>query len=163
MATPNPALESPSGEGTRNVPRSDCSLVGDPECLDTSLNFFFINFAKFARSPSLDISMFTTSFGFPFPFTDHHGELAFNFAILHDSEQLVQHPTRIPDHLRDMPNILDFFLTSNFSAYAAPYLPCWAPPITISFLYLVLFLQSLLRIPQSRGASGILPLADGGT
>ncbi|MPC36325.1 hypothetical protein E2C01_029780 [Portunus trituberculatus] len=26
-------------------------------------------------------------------------------------------------------------------------LPRWAPPITISFLYLVLFLQSLFRIP----------------
>ncbi|MPC60114.1 hypothetical protein E2C01_054151 [Portunus trituberculatus] len=28
---------------TRNVPRSDCSLGGDPKCLDTSLNFFVIN------------------------------------------------------------------------------------------------------------------------
>ncbi|MPC34977.1 hypothetical protein E2C01_028384 [Portunus trituberculatus] len=46
MATPNPALESPSGEGTRNVPMSDCSLVGDPKCLDTSLNFFYINFCN---------------------------------------------------------------------------------------------------------------------
>ncbi|MPC37136.1 hypothetical protein E2C01_030610 [Portunus trituberculatus] len=55
------------------------------------------------------------------PFTDHPGEIAFNFAILHDLEQLVQHR--------------------------------WAPPITISFLYLVLFLQSLLRIPQSGGGS----------
>ncbi|MPC49658.1 hypothetical protein E2C01_043468 [Portunus trituberculatus] len=39
----------------------------------------------------------------------------------------------------------------------------WAPPITISFLYLVLFLQSLLKIPQSGGASGDLPLSVGGT
>ncbi|MPC99853.1 hypothetical protein E2C01_095295 [Portunus trituberculatus] len=39
----------------------------------------------------------------------------------------------------------------------------WAPPITISFLYLVLFLQSLHRIPQSKGASGVLPLSVGGT
>ncbi|MPC89991.1 Molybdopterin synthase catalytic subunit [Portunus trituberculatus] len=38
------------------------------------------------RPPSLEISLFTTSFGFPF--IDHHGELAFNFAILHDLEQL---------------------------------------------------------------------------
>ncbi|KAK8405365.1 hypothetical protein O3P69_001722 [Scylla paramamosain] len=52
------------------------------------------------------------------PFTDHPGELAYNFAILHDLEQLVQHPTRIPDHLGDMPNILDLFLTSNPSTYA---------------------------------------------
>ncbi|MPC65174.1 hypothetical protein E2C01_059305 [Portunus trituberculatus] len=43
MATPNPALESASGEGTRNVPRSDCHLVSDPKCLNISLNFFYIN------------------------------------------------------------------------------------------------------------------------
>ncbi|MPC76828.1 hypothetical protein E2C01_071261 [Portunus trituberculatus] len=43
MATPNPASDSSSGEGTRNVPRPDCSLFGDPKCLDTSLNLFFIN------------------------------------------------------------------------------------------------------------------------
>ncbi|MPC87924.1 hypothetical protein E2C01_082806 [Portunus trituberculatus] len=30
----------------------------------------------------------------------------------------------------------------------------WAPSITISFLYLILFLKSLLRIPQSGGAFG---------
>ncbi|MPC59824.1 hypothetical protein E2C01_053852 [Portunus trituberculatus] len=45
MATLNPALESPSGEGARNVPRSDCSLSGNPKCLDSSLNFF-INFCN---------------------------------------------------------------------------------------------------------------------
>ncbi|MPC32587.1 hypothetical protein E2C01_025905 [Portunus trituberculatus] len=53
------------------------------------------------------------------PFTDYSGELAFNFAILIDLEQLVQHPTRILDRLRDTPNIHDIFLTSNPSAYAA--------------------------------------------
>ncbi|MPC54855.1 hypothetical protein E2C01_048784 [Portunus trituberculatus] len=37
---------------------------------------------------------------------------------MHDLEQLVQHPTRIPDRLRDKPNILDRFLISNSSAYA---------------------------------------------
>ena len=52
------------------------------------------------------------------PFTDDPGELAFNFAILHDFEQLVQHPTRIPNRLGDRPSILDLFLTSNPSAYA---------------------------------------------
>ena len=52
------------------------------------------------------------------PFNDHPGELAFNFAILHDLEQLVQHPSRIPDRLEDTSNILDLFLTSNTSAYA---------------------------------------------
>ncbi|MPC38891.1 hypothetical protein E2C01_032408 [Portunus trituberculatus] len=52
------------------------------------------------------------------PFTDRLGELAFNFAILHDIGQLVQHPIRIPDRLGDTPNILDFFLPSCPSAYA---------------------------------------------
>ncbi|MPC25897.1 hypothetical protein E2C01_019021 [Portunus trituberculatus] len=46
MATSNTASESTSGEETRNVPRSDCSPGGDPKCLDTSLDFFFINFCN---------------------------------------------------------------------------------------------------------------------
>ena len=52
-------------------------------------------------------------------FTDQHGEQAFNFAILHDLEQLMQFLIRIPDRLEDTPNILDLFLTSNPSAYSA--------------------------------------------
>ncbi|MPC15087.1 hypothetical protein E2C01_007870 [Portunus trituberculatus] len=51
MATPNPVSGSPSGEGTRNVPRSDCSLGGDPKCLDTSINLFYINFCNI-RDPT---------------------------------------------------------------------------------------------------------------
>ncbi|MPC34855.1 hypothetical protein E2C01_028258 [Portunus trituberculatus] len=51
------------------------------------------------------------------PFNNHLGELAFNFAIFHDLEQLVQHLTRIPDCLEDTPNILDLFLISS-PAYA---------------------------------------------
>ncbi|MPC98281.1 hypothetical protein E2C01_093644 [Portunus trituberculatus] len=39
-----------------------------------------------------------------------------------------------------------------------PYLLRWVALITISYLYLALFLQSLFRIPQSGGASGVLPL-----
>ena len=35
-----------------------------------------------------------------------------------DLEQLVQHPTRLPDRSGDTPNILDLFLTSNPSAYS---------------------------------------------
>ncbi|MPC74636.1 hypothetical protein E2C01_069004 [Portunus trituberculatus] len=46
METPNPASESPSEKRTRNVPRSDCSLGGDLKCLDTSLDFSFINFCN---------------------------------------------------------------------------------------------------------------------
>ncbi len=58
--------------------------------------------------------MFTTSFGFH-PFTDQSGEhdYNYNFALLNGLEQLVQHPSRIPDRLGDRPNILDLFLTSN--------------------------------------------------
>ena len=33
------------------------------------------------------------------PFTDQPGEQAYVFSILNDLEQLVQHPTHIPDHL----------------------------------------------------------------
>ena len=53
--------------------------------------------------------------------TNHHrkpGEQTFNIAILHDLEQLVQFPTRIPGHLGDTPNILDLFLTSNSLSYS---------------------------------------------
>ncbi|MPC60987.1 hypothetical protein E2C01_055049 [Portunus trituberculatus] len=46
MATSNSASESHSEEWTRNAPRSDSSLDNDPECLDTSLNFFYINFCN---------------------------------------------------------------------------------------------------------------------
>ncbi|MPC33958.1 hypothetical protein E2C01_027329 [Portunus trituberculatus] len=101
------------------------------------------------------------------PFTDHPGELPFNFAILHHLEQLVQHPTRILDRLRDMPNILDLFLSLNPSASASAstyaYLLHWAFLITILFLYLVLFLQSLLRIPKAEVPLAFLPLPVGET
>ncbi|MPC22022.1 hypothetical protein E2C01_015028 [Portunus trituberculatus] len=52
------------------------------------------------------------------PFIDNPGELVFNFAVLHDLEQMVQHLNHILDHLGDAPNFLDLFLTSNLSAYA---------------------------------------------
>ena len=77
------------------------------------------------------------------PFTDHPGELAFNFAILHDLEQLVQHSICIlwsPQTLRLLLILLLILL---------PYLLHWAPPITISYLYLALFLQSFPRIPKT--------------
>ncbi|MPC66898.1 hypothetical protein E2C01_061053 [Portunus trituberculatus] len=162
MATPNPASESPSWEGTINVPMSGEAypLGYDPKCLDISLNFFFINFRNIRgfRSDfeSVDHHFYSTNPHLllltetqlseamehilslcPFaeisilghfnvyhqlwlssPFTDHPGELAFNFAVLHDLEQLAQHPTRINDYLGDAPNILDLFLTSSPSAYA---------------------------------------------
>ncbi|MPC57119.1 hypothetical protein E2C01_051093 [Portunus trituberculatus] len=56
MATPNPA-QSPSREGTRNVPRSDSSLDNDPKCLDTSLNFSYINFCNICRYPKAEVPL----------------------------------------------------------------------------------------------------------
>ncbi|MPC61811.1 hypothetical protein E2C01_055888 [Portunus trituberculatus] len=64
------------------------------------------------RTPSLEISTLTTNLGLPLPSLT----ILMNFAILHDLQQLVQHPTRIPDRLGDTPSILDFFLASNPSA-----------------------------------------------
>ncbi|MPC86688.1 hypothetical protein E2C01_081524 [Portunus trituberculatus] len=123
METPNPTSESPSEEGTRNVPRSDYSLSGDRKCLDTSLNFFLINFCNIQSVEHIEISILGNfnvhhQLWLSFLFTDHPDELSFDFAIFHDLEQLVQHPTRIPDHLGDTPNIFYLFLTSNSSAYA---------------------------------------------
>ncbi|MPC28281.1 hypothetical protein E2C01_021482 [Portunus trituberculatus] len=46
MGTPNHASESPSREGTKSVPRSDASLSDNCKCLDTSINFFYINFCN---------------------------------------------------------------------------------------------------------------------
>ena len=45
------------------------------------------------------------------PFTDNPSKLTFNFAILHDLEQPVQHPTHISDRLGDTPDIRDLSLT----------------------------------------------------
>ncbi|MPC48947.1 hypothetical protein E2C01_042734 [Portunus trituberculatus] len=218
MATPKPASQSPSGEGTRNVPRSDSSLDNDPTYLDTSLNFFYINFCNirglrsnfqsvehhlfstkphllFLTKTQLSEATYSSAYSVPScflyshfrskagycvfvgnaltcsrahalkssefstiwfrlnthsltkfiyavcltpltiisilgdfnvhhqlwhssPYTDHPGELAFNLAILHDLEQLVQHPTRIPDRLGDTLNILVLFFSFNLSTYA---------------------------------------------
>ncbi|MPC96707.1 hypothetical protein E2C01_091982 [Portunus trituberculatus] len=143
MVTPNPASEPSSGEGTINVPKPDCSLEH---------HLFSIKPHLLLTETQLpEVSTFITP--------DHPGELAFNFAILHDLEQQVQHHTSIPDLLGDTPNILDLFFTSNPSTSAVT----WGPPITIPYLYLVLFLQSLLKIPQSGGAPGVLSLPVGKT
>ncbi|KAK8385199.1 hypothetical protein O3P69_012186 [Scylla paramamosain] len=162
MATPTPASESPSGEGTINVPRSDCLSVDDPKCLDTPLKFFFINFCNILEISILGDFNVHHQLWLSSSFTDHPGELAFNFAILHDLEQLVQHPTRIPDRLGDTPIILDLFLTSN-PAYAVTL----SSPLGSSNHNLIsvscLSLQSLLRIHLSEGASGVLPLLVGRT
>ncbi|MPC81381.1 hypothetical protein E2C01_075994 [Portunus trituberculatus] len=110
--------------------------VMTPRCLYTSLNFFYINFCNIRVEHILSLYPFTEisilgdvnvhhQLWLSSHFTDHPGELAFNFAILLDLEQLVQHPTRIPDRLGDTPNILDFFLASNSSAYAVTLSPSW--------------------------------------
>ncbi|MPC41969.1 hypothetical protein E2C01_035579 [Portunus trituberculatus] len=50
MATPNPASEPSSGERTLNVSRSDCSSIGNPKCLDSSLNFFLHKLLQHSQS-----------------------------------------------------------------------------------------------------------------
>ncbi|MPC37706.1 hypothetical protein E2C01_031196 [Portunus trituberculatus] len=230
MATPNPASESPSDDGTRYVPRSNYSLIGDPKCLDTSLDLFFINFCNIRGlrsnfesvehhlsstkphllfltatqlSKATDGSPFSVPSYFlyshfhskagwcvyvehilslyPFveisilgdfnvrhqlwlfsPIIDHPDELAFNFAFLHDLEQFVQHPTRIPDRLGDTPNILDLFVNSNLSAYAVTL----SSPLGSSDHNFISVSYPIFPIPpqdpQSGGASDVLPLPDGG-
>merc|ERR1711911_229190 len=45
--------------------------------------------------------------------TDVGGREAFDFSISHELEQIIQHPTRVPDRHGDRANILDLFFTSN--------------------------------------------------
>src|SRR6201990_3728003 len=54
---------------------------------------------------------------------DPAGELAFNFSIQNNLEQLVHLSTRILDRLGDEPNIIDLFLTSNPSPYTFKLFP----------------------------------------
>ena len=44
--------------------------------------------------------------------TDVGGREAFDFSISHELEQIIQHPTHVPDRHRDRANILDLFFTS---------------------------------------------------
>ncbi|MPC93734.1 hypothetical protein E2C01_088874 [Portunus trituberculatus] len=103
-----------------------CAVFLSPNSSDYSKFFDYLTFKVehiLSLSPFAEISIlggFNVHYQLwlSSPFTDHLGELAFNSAILHDLEQLVQHPTRIPDRLGDTPNILDLFLSSNPSTYA---------------------------------------------
>ena len=54
---------------------------------------------------------------------DTAGELALQFYIQNNFEQLVHLPTRILDRLGDEPNILDLFLTSNPSSHTIKLFP----------------------------------------
>ena len=74
--------------------------------------------------------------------TSPRGVQAHDFAVLCSLQQLIQHPTRIPDRHDHQPNILDLFLTSNLSQYSYKVVPPldssdhnlisvkrnWAPP-----------------------------------
>ncbi|MPC22044.1 hypothetical protein E2C01_015050 [Portunus trituberculatus] len=147
MATSNPVLESPSGEGTTNVPSwmlrlcandLTCSLVHTLKSYEFSTTWLRLNshsltkficavylspnssdYSKFFDNSSSKVELILSLYlsveisilgnfnvhhqlWLSSSFTDHPGELAFNFAILHG----------------DTPNILDLFLTSNPSAYA---------------------------------------------
>ena len=97
--------------------------------------------------------------------TDQHGEQTFNFAILHNLEQLVQFPTHINDRLGDKPNILDIFLTSNPSAYSVKL----SSPLgssnhnLISVTCYIAPMQPQDTPKRSGGASGISTLLSGRT
>ena len=98
------------------------------------------------RSPSVKTSMFTTSYSFPLPSLT---------ILVNQLSTLLSSMTK-----SNWCNTQLIFLTTleicqTFQTFSLPItfllmlLPChWASPITISYLYLVLFLHSLL-IPQS--------------
>ncbi|MPC39818.1 hypothetical protein E2C01_033368 [Portunus trituberculatus] len=99
MTNLNPASESPSGEETKNAPSKFFYYLTSK--VEHILSLY--PFAKFFILGDFNVhhQLWLTS-----PFTDHPGELASNFTILHDLQQLVQHPTRIPDRLGDKPNMI---------------------------------------------------------
>ena len=55
--------------------------------------------------------------------TDRPGELCYNFSISNDLTQMVDFPTRIPDHDSHSPALLDFFLSSGASIYSTMAFP----------------------------------------
>ena len=89
-------------------------------------------------------------------FTDHLGKLAFNFAILHELQQLVQHSTHIPDH-RDTLNISTFSLSLILLLILLPYLLHWVSLIT--FLYSYPYLALFPPIPPQNPPKPEMPLA----
>ena len=116
--------ETQASEATNNSPFSIlpyfsypqfCSKAGRCIYVHHDLTCFLVPahsvFIFSLKSPPLEISIFTTSFDFPLC-TNHPGVLAFNFVILQELEQMVQHPTHTPDHLGDQPFlILTLFLS----------------------------------------------------
>src|ERR1700755_643843 len=78
---------------------------------------------------------------------DPAGELAFNFSIQNNLEQLVQLPTRIPDRLGNEPYLIDLFLTS----YPSPYTVKLYPPLGSSDHLLISVSSSVSSgLPQER-------------
>ena len=55
--------------------------------------------------------------------TDVGGREAFDFSISHELEQIIQHPTRVPDRHSDRVNILYLFFKSNPQNYTYTILP----------------------------------------
>ncbi|MPC16739.1 hypothetical protein E2C01_009572 [Portunus trituberculatus] len=90
MSTPASASESPSGEGTINVPRSDSSISDGLKCLDPSLNFSFINFCNICGLKS------------NFQFVEHHLSSA-------KPHLLFLTETQLPEATDNILNILDLF------------------------------------------------------
>ncbi|MPC71227.1 hypothetical protein E2C01_065499 [Portunus trituberculatus] len=107
MATPNSASESPSGEGDQKCPPVVFGYLTSK--VEHILSLYPISEISILG----DFNVHHQQLWLSSPVTDHPSELAFNFAILHNLEQLVQHPTRIPDRLEDLPKILDLFHSSN--------------------------------------------------
>ena len=50
--------------------------------------------------------------------TDPQGEVAYRFSVYNDLEQLIQHPTRVPDQHAQTPQTLDLFLSTDISSYS---------------------------------------------
>ena len=75
--------------------------------LNTHMMKFFI----------LETSMYTTLTGSNPPHTDVGGIEAFHFSISNELEQIIKHPTSVPDHHDHAANFLDLFFTSNPQNY----------------------------------------------
>ena len=82
--------------------RHEALLISHPNAEILYLGDFNVHHVEWLHSPNTDVG----------------GREAFNFSISHDLEQIIQHPTRIPDRHGDTPNILDLFFTSNPPNYS---------------------------------------------
>lgn len=74
------------------------------------------------------MSLLTRSFDFHRCLQTNVVNTPLSFILLNDLEELVQHPTHIPDRLGDKPNILGVFLTFTFAVYPLNSVLSWIPP-----------------------------------